>query len=665
MSPSSPTGNVDVDYEHAMELHRSGDLAGAMALYQKILEHDPTHWGTVHLLGVALSQQGQYPLAIQFIRSAITLNGSFPVYHVNLGNALMGANDPAQAEQAYGQALGLDQSLPEAWFGLGNARMASGRVTEAIAALEEAVGRRPDFPEALANLGSAYVAAGRPDEAIPVLDKAAGLKPMDARPRAVLAQALDAVGRQDEAGAVYLSLAELQSATPSMLFQAGNWLAARALHEPAVHLYRAALRQLPDEVALINNLANSLRELGLLERAKDAYERALALLPDDPFLLSNLGSLAKDRDDLDEAIRLGRRAVERGGDVLAHSNLGYAYYLKGDWVQAGRWFDRAAEIAPGDPDAVFHQGIMDLASGNWRRGWGRYESRWQRRRAGETLRHASYPQWVGGPLEGRTILIWSEQGLGDSLQFIRFAETLAERGGRVVAEVQRPLVSLFAQIPALAEVVAVGDAIPDHDVQTPLLSLPHALGLEVEALAPFHPYLRAPTDRSPFWRDWWAAHGHAGAPRIGLVWAGESRKHDVECLLIDRRRSVTLDTLGPVLALPGVDFVSLQLGPARQQLEPGILDPMDHVQDFADTAALIETLDAVVSVDTSVLHLAAAMGKPVFALSRFDGCWRWLRDRSDSPWYPSLRLYRQSQPGQWADVTATLKQDMAAWLQAR
>jgi Tfp pilus assembly protein PilF len=476
---------------------------------------------------------------------------------------------------------------------------------------------------------------------------------------------LDGVGRLDEAGAVYFSLAALPDVSLSMLFQAGNWLALAKLHDPAVQLYRAALAAAPNEVALLNNLANSLRELGRLEEAATAYDQALALLPDDPAILSNLGALAKDRGDLEEAVRLGLRAVDLGGDVLAHSNLGYAYYLQGEIEEAARWFDRAAEIAPGDPDAVFHQGVVDLAKGEWRRGWARYESRWRRRRATENLRHTENPMWDGGPLDGKTILVWSEQGLGDTLQFIRFAEVLAAQGATAIAEVQPPLVSLLSAIPSLTVVVAKGQAVPVHDVQCPLLSLPHALGLELDDFAPFHPYLHAPPAQAGFWRDWWGGRGRAGAPRIGLVWAGESRQHDVECLLIDRRRSMTLETLSPLLAINDIDFVSLQLGPARTQLVPSILDPMDHVGDFSDTAALIETLDAVVTVDTSVLHLAAAMGKPVFALSRYDGCWRWLLGRTDSPWYPTLRLYRQACPGQWGDVVEILKQDMVGWLQAR
>lgn len=652
-------------FERATGLHAEGRVGEAVELYQAILDKDPNHSGAVHMLGVALSQQGQYALAVQFIQSAIMLNGAFPIYHVNMGNALMGMDHVAEAQQAYGQALGLDQSLPEAWFGLGNARMALGRTNEALTAFEKAVALRPDFVEALANLGNAHLALGHPVDAIPVLDRAAGLRPQDARPRFALARALDGVGRREEAGAVYLSLADLPGVSPSMLFQAGNWQALANLHAPAVQLYRAALDMMPGEVALLNNLANSLRELGHLDEAGEVYAQALAVLPDDPALLSNLGSLAKDRGDLEEAVRLGLKAVDLGGDMLTHSNLGYAYYLQGEIDEAARWFDRAAELAPGDPDVVFHQGVVDLARGEWRRGWARYESRWRRRRGTETLRHDDRPQWDGGPLDGKTILIWSEQGFGDTLQFIRFAEALAAKGATVMAEVQPPLVPLLSVMTSLAAVVAVGEAVPVHDVQCPLLSLPYRLGLDLETLPTFQPYLHAPPMKAGFWREWWNEHGRVGAPRIGLVWAGESRKHDMECVLIDKRRSVALETLAPLLTLEEVDFVSLQLGPARAQLLPHVLDPMDHVSDFSDTAAVLGTLDAVVCVDTSVLHLAAAMGKPVFALSRFDGCWRWMRGRADSPWYPSLRLYRQSQPGQWAETVHRLKQDLAAWLQAR
>lgn len=676
MSPNRPVWGVDAAFDHAVGLHRQGKIAEAMALYQTILEQSPEHSGAVHLLGVALSQQGQYTLAAQFIQSAILLNGAVPIYHVNLGNALMGGGDALQAEQAYGRALALDQSIPEAWFGQGNARMALGLTEKAVAAFEQAASKRVGFAEALANLGRCYLLLGRDAEAVGTLDQAVGLRPDDAAPRFLLAQALDRVGRKDEAGAVYLSLGQVSGATVTMLFEAANWLAIAALHEPAVTLYRAALVKAPGEVALLNNLANSLRELGRLDEARSTYETALTVLPDDPSLVSNLGSLAKDLGDLDKAVQMGLKAVALGGDVLAHSNLGYAYYLQGKIDDAAQWFDRAESLAPGDADAVFHQGIVDLARGNWRRGWNRYEQRWNRRRATEVLRHPERPLWTGGDIEGKRILVWSEQGLGDTVQFIRFADVLANRGATVLAEVQAPLVSALAQMPSLQTVVSKGDPVPEFDLQIPLLSLPHALDITLENLPIFHAYVSAPPDRLAFWRDWWLDQGALGCAResfarVGLVWAGESRKHDVECLLIDQRRSMNLAALSPILQMDGIDFVSLQLGPARRQISAQgpmtaqMLDPMDLVSDFADTAGLIETLDAVISVDTSVLHLAGAMGKPVFALSRFDACWRWLLGRDDSPWYPSLKLYRQFQPGQWAAPVESLKLDMVRWLEAR
>lgn len=671
MSPDKPVWSVDAAFDHAVALHRQGKIAEAMALYQTVLEQAPEHSGAVHLLGVALSQQGQYALAAQFIQSAILLNGAVPIYHVNLGNALMGGGEAERAAQAYGRALALDQSIPEAWFGQGNARMALGQTEKAAAAFEQAVTKRDSFAEALANLGRCYLALGRVADAVGALDQAAGLRPDDAAPRFLLAQALDQLGRKDEAGAVYVSLGQIPGATVSMLFEAANWLALAALHDPAVALYRSALRQAPEEVALLNNLANSLRELGRLDEARAAYESALSLLPDDPGLVSNLGSLAKDRGDLDEAVRLGLKAVALGGDVLAHSNLGYAYYLQGKIDEAAEWFDRAEKLAPGDADVVFHQGVVDLARGSWRRGWERYEQRWNRRRATESLRHPERPQWTGENLEGKRILVWSEQGLGDTLQFIRLAEIVESMGATVLAEAQAPLVSLLSQMPCLQTVAAKGDDLPDFDLHIPLLSLPRVLGLTLESLPTFHPYLSAAPDRVAFWRDWWERRGTSRLARVGLVWAGESRKHDVECLLIDRRRSMDLATLAPILEIDGIDFVSLQLGPARSQIssqgpfKSTVLDPMDHVVDFADTAGLLETLDAVISVDTSVLHLAGAMGKPVFALSRFDACWRWLLGRDDSPWYPSLKLYRQIYSGRWAEPVEFLKQDMARWLEAR
>ena len=648
-------------FEQAMALHSQGRVDDAMALYQRIVEADPNHAGAIHLLGVALSQKGQFGLAAQFIQSAIVLNGGIPEFHINLGNALVGAGEAARAEEAYGRAVSLDSSIPEAWFGLGNARSLLGRPQEGVDDYKHALGLRPDFVEALVNMGGLLVSLSRFDEAVEALARAATLRPAEAKPRYILAQALEASGHPEEAASLYATLAEMPACSVSLLFDAAKRLVSLGRHQEAVAAYKAALIQVPNEMVLWNNMANSLRDLDRLTEAKAAYLQASALAPDDAGVLSNLGTVMKDLGELPEAISILRRAVAVGSGCVGKSNLGHALYLSGDIDAAAQCFDDALLDSPGDPDATFHRGVVNLLTGNWRDGWAQYEARWTSRLTRERRRHDDLSPWDGGDLSGKTILIWSEQGLGDTLQFIRFADQLAAKGGRVVVECQASLAPLLATMPAVSQVVAVGQSLPPVDVQAPLLGLPHLLGLTVDSLPQTGPYLSADQAKAAEWAEW----HKTDQPRVGVVWSGESRRQDVECVLIDRRRSIGLDVLAPVLSIPGIQFVSLQLGPARAQLTNWrhVLDPAGRIHDFADTAALISHLDLVVSVDTSVAHLAAAMGKPVWLLSRFDGCWRWLRDRQDSPWYPTLKLYRQKSAGDWSAPVAALAQDMSGWLE--
>jgi len=651
---------TDSLYDQAVTMHSQGRIDDAMVLYQRIVQADPGHSDAIHLLGVALSQKGHFPMAVEFLKNAVVLNGDVPEYYINLGNALAGAGDQNLAEQSYARAVEMNAAIPEAWFGLGTARQSLGRQESAVEAYKKAIDLRPDFVEALVNLGGLLVSMGHLDDAVEAAAKAATLRPDEARPRYILAHALEEAGHPGEAAGLFATLTQLPQCAVSILFDAANRLANMGFHAEAAGLYQDALRKNPDEGVVWNNLANSLRELDRLEEARIAYGKALALMPADAPILSNMGTVLKDLGQWTQAESFLNRAIELGGGAKAHSNLGHVHYLQGDCEQAVRCFEQALACAPGDPDAEFHLGVANLRLGNWQDGWRRYESRWRRQTARERLRHQHKPAWDGGDLAGKTILIWSEQGLGDTLHFIRFVNDLAARGACVVVECQRSLVPLVGRMPAVSDVVAQGEAPPDFDVQAPLLSLPHLLGITLETLPPQAPYLEAPAERL-------SGVIRADKPKVGLVWAGESRRSDVECLLIDRRRSMALDTLTPVLSVKGIEFVSLQMGDAKSHLSawPGITDASVHIRDFADTAALIGQLDGVVSVDTSVAHLAGSLGKPIWLLSRFDGCWRWLKGRSDSPWYPTMSVYAQTKQGDWETPVTALAQDMVRWVESR
>jgi len=296
-----------------------------------------------------------------------------------------------------------------------------------------------------------------------------------------------------------------------------------------------------------------------------------------------------------------------------------------------------------------------LITGRFEEGWEEHEWRWRMRQSSMVERTFPVPLWGGEPIAGRTILLHAEQGLGDTLQFCRYAP-LIEPGARVIVEVQAPLARLVSRMPGIAQVVVRGQALPPFDLHCPLLSLPRAFGTTL-ATVPGKPYLAADPADSASWRERLAA---LPGLKVGLVWAGEPRENWPKLAAIDARRSMALKTLAQLGDAAGVSFISLQKGkPAAQATDPpagmSLVDHTAELKDFADTAALIENLDLVICVDTSVAHLAGGMGKPVWLLNRFDTCWRWLLDRDDSPWYPTLRQFRQPSPGDWLAVVARVR----------
>jgi hypothetical protein len=297
-----------------------------------------------------------------------------------------------------------------------------------------------------------------------------------------------------------------------------------------------------------------------------------------------------------------------------------------------------------------------LLLGDFGRGWQKHEWRWETAQLKNAKRNFPQPLWLGSDaIKGKTILLRAEQGLGDTIQFCRYAPLVAERGGDVILEVQKPLQDLMNTLPGAIQVVSRGDPLPEFDLHCPLLSLPLAFATRLETIPLALPYLSARESKTRVWHERLGEHAR---PRIGVVWAGNPRKELPGANRIDSQRSIAFDRLVPLFQLTGCDFYSLQKGDdAVQQLRASplrhaLIDWTDHLHDFSDTAALIENLDLVISVDTSVAHLAGALGKPFWLLNRYNTCWRWLADREDSPWYPTARLFRQDATREWHPVIA-------------
>jgi len=457
-------------------------------------------------------------------------------------------------------------------------------------------------------------------------------------------------GRLNEAERLYRQILQVDfQYTAEVHNNLGNLHKAQGRLGEAVESYERALADKPDYADAHNNLGIAFKAQGRLDEAVESYRQALSHRPDYAEAHSYLGIALQAQDKPEEAVESYRRALaHKPDDADTHSNLGIALHTQGRLDEAVASFRRALAHKPDFADAHQNLAIALLLTGRFEEGWKAHEWRWKAKQLAFTRRDFSQQQWQGEAGANRVLLIHAEQGFGDSLQFCRYAPLAAARGFRVILEVPPALARLMTSLPGVESIVPQGEPLPDFDLHCPMLSLPLAFNTHLDNIPAAIPYLFAGKQAVEDWRQ--RLGDSKSSLRVGLVWAGSSRAYSADLVLIDRRRSISPALLSPLFDIPNVKFYSLQKIGAKAPEAFGLLDYMDECHDFADTAALVANLDLIISVDTAVAHLAAALGKPVWLLNRFDTCWRWLQHREDSPWYPSLRLFRQSAPGDWGGV---------------
>jgi Flp pilus assembly protein TadD len=455
-------------------------------------------------------------------------------------------------------------------------------------------------------------------------------------------------GKLEEAERVCRQILAVQPRHAGALNLLGTLSYHAGYNDVAIELIRRAVAIDPAVSAYHSNLGNLLRVTGHVDDAITVYQAALVLTPDMGEIHSNLASALAEKGRLEEAIASYHRAIElRPKLVEAYSNLGNVLTDQGKIDEAIAAYRIALSLKPDHAEVHCNLGMCLLLQGDYAPGWREYEWRWKCGDASEPSSRFSQPLWDGGDLAGRTILLHAEQGFGDTIQFIRYARLVANRGGKVIVECQRELIGLLSQLSCVGAWVAYGESLPAFDVHYPLLSLPLAFGTTLESIPSYGERLRVPADRVKLGRQL-VAGDWSGKWRVGLVWKGSAEHKN------DRHRSIPVSLLSALGVAENVRFFSLQktAGEKRVALPAGmeVVDRTAELRDFADTAALIEQLDLVISVDTAVAHLAAAMGKAVWVLLPFSPDWRWQLGRADSPWYPTMRLFRQRRPGAWGDV---------------
>ena len=540
-----------------------------------------------------------------------------------LGVLLHQRQDFATALVLLDQAVAVSPDFAVSWTNRGLTLAALDRLDEALRSYQTALKRDPNFAQAWTERARVLRRLGRRDEALISAERAitSSASSVDPAVRAIRAGALAELSRFDEALAEFSAVLDTRPADAETLNGRAASYFGLARYEEALADVDAALALQPDNVDVLRNRAAALWMIGRNEEALETVERALVDGRGASTLLGLKGCIQHDLDRFDAALESFESALARN---------------------------------PDDPDTLWNSGLMHLSRGDYARGWARYEARYRKVDFGAIPTGSTAPRWDYTAPAGRRILLHAEQGLGDTIQFVRYAPLLAARGATVFLEVQAPLKALFAALPGVHGVFARGETLPDHDVQAALMSMPLAFGTLLDTVPDATPYLSASPDRIAHWRERLAS---VPGPKIGLVWSGNPD------LKRDKRRSIPASLLAPLFDA-GVSLIGLQ--PVIRESDRAtiaaapILDLGAELGDFADTAGLIANLDLVVSVDTSVAHLAGALGMPVWVLLGVGPDWRWLRGREDSPWYPNARLFRQQVLGEWAPILCEVAADLRA-----
>ncbi|TDN61535.1 tetratricopeptide repeat-containing glycosyltransferase family protein [Paraburkholderia sp. BL10I2N1] len=549
----------------------------------------------------------------------------------------------------------------------------NGALAEAEDTYREILAVRPKHLNATQLLGALMLQTGRLREGIALLQAAIAIDGTQAPIHSNLAYALNAVQRYDEGLASAKRAIRLAPNFADAFNNQGNSLAGLGLAGQALKSFQKALALKPDFAQAWNNRGCALRDLGRPEEALESFDQAIGLQKAYAEAWSNRANALSDLNRPDEAERDYRHALEISpGFADAWNNLGLTLIDLGRHEEALESHERALALDPDAVEAHWNKSLCLLRMGRLVEGFNEYEWRWKRRRIKAGHRVFGEPLWLGdAPLAGKTLLLHAEQGLGDTLQFCRYAQEAAQLGATVILEVPVELTRLLKDLKGVAHVVEQGQPLPPFDLHCPLLSAPLAFRTDLGSIPGAAPYLRADAELTKRWAERLARHAPDAphALKVGIVWAGGDRSHVPELRKTDARRSISLAMLAPLLDVRDVRFFSLQKGPAAAQVaQPGhthgaaprIADFTDELVDFADTAALVTNLDLVISVDTSTAHLAGALGVPVWILNRFDSCWRWMLEREDSPWYPQARLFRQQTLGDWGGVVGAVRMALQA-----
>ena len=617
-----PADRVDELLQKALSLHQNGRLTQAKSIYGEILAIQPANADALHFLGVIAYQSQNHQLAVNLIDQALAIHPGNAACYSHRGLALWKLNRFDDALSSYEKAIAMKPDYAEALFNCGEMLQDIKNYEAAIACYDKAIAVRSDFAQAWSNRGNALKLLRQHEAAIASYDKAITINPDYAEALSNRGVACQELNRLQEA------LASLDRAIAINPYMAEPW-------------YNRGL--------VLDMLKES-------NAAADSYDRAIAINPDYAEAYTNRGLVLYELGRIGEALADHNRAIAINPDYAeAYTNRGLVLHQLRQWDAAIADYDKAISINPDSAEAYWNKSLILLLLEDYANGWKMYEWRWKVEKFAPDKRRAPLTFWNGmESVSGKTILLYSEQGFGDTIQFCRYVKKVAELGSKVILAVEQPLIGLLMQLDCVADFVVKGDSLPGFDFHCPLMSLPLAFKTTLETIPSPSGYLSADKDKVA---EWAVRLGEKTKPRIGLAWSGNTgHKHD-------KARSIALSEL--LDSLPSdVHYVSLQkelreLDRLHLDSATNIVHYGDDLKDFADTSALCELMDVVISVDTAVAHLSAAMGKPTWIMVPFCPDWRWMLDRNDSPWYDSVKLYRQEKREDWQSVLLRLSDDIS------
>jgi len=655
---------LQAKFNAAMALHQQGRLVEAAKLYEEVAGQDQANFAALHGLGAIAYQTGNLEKSVALIARAVQLNPNIAAGDPYRSAALNQLGRHQEALALCNEAIRLKPDFAEAHYNRGNAFYGLGRLEDALASYAQATAIRPNFAEAWSNRGNALQGLKRCDEALASCDRAIALQPNYGQGWYNRGNALYDLGRLEEALSSYNRAVALKPAHAQAWYNRGKALADLRRREEALTSYDRAVAIHPAYAQAWCNRGNVLNDLERFEDALVSYDRALALKPDYAEAWSNRGTALQYLYRLDEALADHDKALALKPDYAeAHCNRGSVINTLNRPQEALASFDKAIALKPDFAQAHFNKAITELGLGNLDAGWREFE--W-RRKIVEMSGERVFPKPLltsAEHIQGKTVLVHFEHGFGDTLHFYRYLPLLHQAGATVLFHVQKKLRRLLTLQGGFIQFVGLDDPSLQYDYQIPMMSLPWVFKTTAETIPATVPYVQADEALVQTWRLRLGGQGF----KIGICWMGS-----VSHMKGGDRRCFPVTSFEPLAKLDGVRLISLQKSEEADELKslpPGMrvesFDDLDAGPDaFVDTAAIMKNLDLVITNDTSLAHLAGALGVPTWVALQQVADWRWLRDRDDSPWYPTLRLFRQKTDGDWGGAFAEIKAALAEQLAA-